>query len=508
MAGHRRALLSCHDKTGIVELAKGLSDLGFQLLSTGGTATHLRAAGLQVTDVSAVTGFPEIMDGRVKTIHPAIAAGLLARPTPAHEAALTEHGLRRIDLLAVNLYPFTRLARDPNATFETLVENIDIGGPTMLRAAAKNHEAVLVLVDPADYAGVLAALGTGVVTPDERLRLALKVFRHTAMYDATIAARLEADGAGTLPANLVLPLERVLPLRYGENPHQAAAYYATADATRAFDIRKRGKELSYNNLLDVDAAWALARTMGGTSAVVIKHGNPCGVARARAGEDLATTYRRARQADSLSAFGSIVGLSVPLDEPTACAIGESFVEVVVAPEIPAPVRELLAAKKNLRMVELDPAAGERPYEMRAVLNGLLVQTPDSSPDPAGRVVTKRHPSEVESRDLDFAMRVCRHVKSNAIVLARDEVTVGIGAGQMSRVDSVRIASSKAEGAAAGSVLASDAFFPFPDGVIEAHGAGVAAIIQPGGSVKDAEVIAEADRLGMAMLFTGQRHFRH
>ncbi|MFN7972775.1 MAG: bifunctional phosphoribosylaminoimidazolecarboxamide formyltransferase/IMP cyclohydrolase [Acidobacteriota bacterium] len=503
----RRALISCHDKSGVAELGRGLAELGFTLLSTGGTARHLREAGLPVTDVSDVTRFPETLDGRVKTLHPAVHGGLLARTTPEHEKAIADLGIERIDVLAVNLYPFAKVAADPAATFETLIENIDIGGPAMLRSAAKNHESVLVLVDPADYGWVLEALRGGGVGKDRRLELALKVFRHTAAYDAAIAARLGQQVS--LPAQLFLPLEKGLPLRYGENPHQAGAFYQEIGRGAGFDVLKAGKELSYNNLLDVDAAATIARDVGGTAAIIIKHGNPCGVAQA---EDLAEAYRRARDADADSAFGSIVALTSALDLATAQAIGETFVEVVVAPRIADDARAALASKKNLRLVEIG-VLPKRRFEIRAALSGYLVQEPDDTPEPGlveppSRVVTRRTPTDAEMRDLCFAWTVCRHVKSNAIVLARDRVTVGVGAGQMSRIDSVRIAVSKASERARGSVLASDAFFPFPDGISAAHDAGITAVVQPGGSMRDAEVLAAADELGVAMIFTGRRHFKH
>jgi phosphoribosylaminoimidazolecarboxamide formyltransferase/IMP cyclohydrolase len=423
---------------------------------------------------------------------------------------LREHGIGRIEVLAVNLYPFTTVARDPAASWETLVENIDVGGPTMLRAAAKNHEAVTVLVDPADYGPALEMLRAGGVPAGERRRLAMKVFRHTAAYDAAIANRLAPE---TLPPLLLLPLARALPLRYGENPHQAGAYYEPVGGA-GFDaaaLVKRGRELSYNNILDLDAAWAIARELAGTGpagtvgAVIVKHGNPCGAAR---GADLEAAYRAARDADAESAFGSVVALTSPLDLPTARAIAETFVEVVAAPRIGEEARGALDGKKGLRLVEMGDAPGVHAVEVRAALTGFLVQEPDAGADPECRVATRRAPTDAEMQDLLFAMSVCRHVKSNAIVLARGGVTTGVGAGQMSRVESVRIATRKAGARAAGSVLASDAFFPFPDGIVAAHESGVTAVIQPGGSVKDAEVVAEADARGMAMVLTGRRHFRH
>jgi phosphoribosylaminoimidazolecarboxamide formyltransferase/IMP cyclohydrolase len=530
----RRALLSVSDKTGLMEFARGLADLSVELVSTGGTARALRGAGLAVTEAADVTGFPEMLGGRVKTLHPRIHAGILAvRGNPEHERQLAADGIAPIDLVAVNLYPFEATLTRPEATLSEVIEQIDIGGPALLRSAAKNFTDVAVIADPADYSRVLADLqaNDGTLPAATRVDLARKAFAHTARYDTLIAGlfeRLSVEGArirpesplsalGSQPAFprlLQLRLEKVQDLRYGENPHQRAALYRDLGGSAGLAAARQlhGKDLSYNNLLDLHAAWELGREFGEPTAVIAKHGNPCGVATA---ENLLDAYTRAHAADSLSAFGGIIAFNRPVDAATARAVAATFVEAVVAPAYTDEALAVLREKKNLRLLEFPTGAEgggptEEGFEVRSVSGGILVQDRDGvTLDPAGlRTVTRRSPSEAERRALLFAWTVVKHVKSNAIVLASHDATVGIGAGQMSRVDSVKLAITKAGTAARGTVLASDAFFPFRDGVDVAAAAGVTAVIQPGGSVRDAEVVAAADERGMAMIFTGIRHFRH
>jgi phosphoribosylaminoimidazolecarboxamide formyltransferase/IMP cyclohydrolase len=511
----RRALLSVSDKSGLVELGRGLAELGVELVSTGGTARHLRDAGLPVLGVSEVTGFPEILDGRVKTLHPRIHAGLLAdRAVAAHLDTLAEHGIARIDLVVVNLYPFLETASRPDATAEEIVEMIDIGGPSMLRAAAKNFAGVAVVVDPGDYPALLAALraGGGVVPLSMRRSLARKAFGHTANYDTAIARWFaeETPEFDDLPPGLSLHLERELVPRYGENPHQQAAVYRLAGGPGILGGMRQlqGKELSWNNLLDADAARKLVALLAEPAVVIVKHNNPCGVGR---GDDLASAYRRALAADPVSAFGSIVAVNRELDRAVVDAMADLFVEVVVAPSVDEDALSALAARKGLRLL-LAPAyavaAGE--VELRSIDGGFLAQTPDGMAEDATswRCATRREPSAEERRALELAWNVCRYVKSNAIVVATGDATVGIGAGQMSRVDSCRLAIEKAVTPVAGAVAASDAFFPFRDGLDVLAAAGVVAVVQPGGSKRDDEVCAAADEHGMAMLLTGVRHFRH
>jgi phosphoribosylaminoimidazolecarboxamide formyltransferase/IMP cyclohydrolase len=524
-----RALLSVSDKSGLIDFARALAERGVALVSTGGTHRALSEAGLAVTEVSDLTGYPEMMDGRVKTLHPGVHGGLLAvRDNPEHQAAMLAHGIQPIDLLVVNLYPFeaTLAAGRPPAE---CIENIDIGGPAMIRAAAKNHEDVAVVVDVADYAAVLADLDAtgGAVTRATRRRLARKAFARTASYDAAIAAWLGETG----PAEEAAPVFQALGgtlgqgLRYGENPHQQAAFYRTAGAARpgvATARQLQGKELSYNNLNDTDAAFECVSEFdpGRTAAVVIvKHANPCGVAE---GASLLAAYERALACDPVSAFGGIVALNQPLDAQAARRIVEIFTEVIIAPAASEEATAIVAAKKNLRLLVTGGLADPRqPGTLwRSVAGGFLVQSRDAAvvDDMPLRVVTRRAPSEREMTDLRFAFRVAKHVKSNAIVYAKDGATVGIGAGQMSRVDSSRIAAWKAaeaakaaglpESLARGAVVASDAFFPFADGLLAAAEAGATAVIQPGGSMRDDEVIRAADEAGLAMVFTGHRHFRH
>ncbi|MDX1376022.1 MAG: bifunctional phosphoribosylaminoimidazolecarboxamide formyltransferase/IMP cyclohydrolase [Burkholderiales bacterium] len=519
MTKAQRALISVSDKAGIVEFARALADLGITILSTGGTATLLEKEGVAVTEVSAVTGFPEMLDGRVKTLHPKIHGGLLARrDLPAHMAALREAGIEPIDLVVVNLYPFQATVADPECRFEDAVENIDIGGPSMLRAAAKNHAGVAVLVDPADYGRVLEELRAhGTVGDATRLELAKKVFAHTAAYDGAIANYLFAlDGSGTrgeYPAVLSLQFHRLQTMRYGENPHQSAAFYRDArpvEGSLAGYRQMQGKALSYNNVADADAAWETVKCFSEPACVIIKHANPCGVAIA---DRPVSAYRKAFKTDPVSAFGGILAFNRALDRDTAEAIGEQFAEVVIAPRVEPQAREVLAAKQNLRVLEVPMSHAVQAHDYKRVGGGLLVQGTD-----AGRVaredikvVSKKVPSDAQWADLLFAWRVAKYVKSNAIVFCGDGMTLGVGAGQMSRVDSARIASIKAQNAGlalTGSVVASDAFFPFRDGLDVVVDAGAIAVIQPGGSVRDAEVIAAADERGVAMVFTGMRHFRH
>ncbi len=506
-----RALLSVSDKRGLVEFARALAALGWDLVSTGGTARALAAAGVAVTPVEAVTGFPEMMDGRVKTLHPAVHGGLLARRDVAADLeALRAHGIVPIDLVAVNLYPFRETVAKPGVSLAEAIENIDIGGPSMLRSAAKNHQAVVVVTDPDDYPRVLEALRGGAVPPELRRELATKVFRHTAGYDGAIAAFLGAGEA--LPPALVLTLERRQALRYGENPQEAAAFYVTGEpGGLAAMVQRGGKELSFNNLLDVDATLlALAPWRGRTACVIIKHTTPCGLAL---GPSAADAFRRARATDPVSAFGSVIGFPCEVDAAAVEAMRDLFVEVLVAPRFAPAALEALRARKNLRVVEV-PAADEPPaLDFKRVRGGFLAQQRFryDGDESAWKVATRRAPTPREMDDLRFAWAAVSAVKSNAILLARDGQAIGIGAGQMSRVDSSMLAAHKARAAGfdtRGAALASDAFFPFRDGVDEAAKAGVVAIIQPGGSVRDAETVQAADEHGIAMVFTGHRQFRH
>jgi phosphoribosylaminoimidazolecarboxamide formyltransferase/IMP cyclohydrolase len=511
----RRALVSVSDKAGLAQLARGLVELGIELVSTGGTARHLREHGLAVTEVAEVTGAPELLDGRVKTLHPRIHGGILAdRSKREHLAALAAHGIERIDLVIVNLYPFRQTAADPESTPEEVIETIDVGGPSMVRAAAKNFAGVAVVVDPDDYPLLLDELGAhgGVVSLGTRRALARKAFAHTASYDAAVAAWFaratpEPDDFPTL---LALDLERELVPRYGENPHQAAAVYRVLGGPGILGgaTRIQGKELSWNNLLDADAARKLVALVEEPAVAIVKHNNPCGVGR---GDDLAEAYRRAFECDPVSAFGSIVAVNRPLDLPLVEALADLFVEVLVAPAADEAALERLAAKKSLRLLVCPPYAwAEGDLELRALDGGFLAQQADGrADDPARwRSLAAREPTPAERRALEFAWSVCRYVKSNAIVIADGHATVGVGAGQMSRVDSCRLAIEKARRPVAGCVAASDAFFPFRDGLDLLARAGVTAVVQPGGSKRDDEVIAAANEAGVAMLATGIRHFRH
>jgi phosphoribosylaminoimidazolecarboxamide formyltransferase / IMP cyclohydrolase len=510
-----RALISVSDKTGVAEFAAGLAHQGIEILSTGGTARLLRDKGLKVKDVSEVTGFPEMLDGRVKTLHPKVHGGILAiRSNAGHRAQVEAQGIGFIDLVAVNLYPFEKTAAMPGVKFEELIDNIDIGGPSMIRSAAKNFEDVTVVVDAADYAVVLDELqkNAGCVSHETRARLSRKAFATTAAYDSVISSTLQKQAAVGFPEFLHLNFTKVLDLRYGENPHQKAALYADRAGGGLAGARKhQGKELSYNNLVDLEAAWRLVRDFEEPTTAIIKHTNPCGIASAGS---LAESYDRALEVDPVSAFGSVIAFNRTVDAATAQAAGRLFVEAVVAPGYEPAALEALAGRKNLRVMEMtsSPGSGDSP-EIRNVQGGLLVQTPDNRPasPEEWKCVTERQPTESEKRALLFAWRVAKHVKSNAIVYARENCVVGVGAGQMSRVDSVKLAATKARDlkhSLEGTVVGSDAFFPFPDGVEEAAKAGATAIVQPGGSVRDAEVIAAANKLNLAMLFTGIRHFKH
>jgi phosphoribosylaminoimidazolecarboxamide formyltransferase/IMP cyclohydrolase len=515
----KRALVSVSDKSGVVEFARALAALGVELLSTGGTAKLLQKEGLPVVEVSAYTGLPEMLDGRVKTLHPKIHAGLLARrDDPAHVATLKKEGFGTIDLLVVNLYPFEATVADPDCRFEDAIENIDIGGPAMLRSAAKNHAGVAAVVDPADYAQVLNEVrASGFVSEATRFRLAKKVFAHTAAYDGAIASYLSAlddqRRRGGYPDTLTLQFAKVGDLRYGENPHQSAAFYRDphpAAGSLALYRQLQGKELSYNNIADADAAWECVKSFGEPACVIVKHANPCGVASA---SGLREAYEKAFRCDPVSAFGGILAFNRALDRATAQAVGKQFAEVIIAPRVEADAQKELATKENLRVLEVPLAHEVQAHDYQRVGGGLLVQSSDAEllNEKDLRVVTKTKPTESQMRDLLFAWRVAKYVKSNAIVFCRDGATVGIGAGQMSRLDSVRVAAIKAKEAKLdlqGSVVASDAFFPFRDGLDTLADAGAAAVIQPGGSVRDAEVIAAADERGIAMAFTGIRHFRH
>ena len=531
MAGERgvaRALVSVYDKTGVVEFARELASLGVEIISTGGTAKLLREAGLAVRDVAELTGWPEMLGGRVKTLHPKVHGGILfQRAKEADRKQVHEHGIVPIDLVVVNLYPFSATAAKPGVTAEELIENIDIGGPAMVRSAAKNFQSVGVVSDPEDYASVAAELREQrKLSLATRLRLAGKAYARTARYDGEIAtelARLTVNeqapdtvsiGAPEkLPERIHIALERRQSMRYGENPHQAAALYIPAGAPAAGWAgakQLQGKELSYNNLVDLDAAWALASEFRRAGVAIIKHNNPCGAAEQ---DSLTEAYLQALACDPVSAFGGVLAFNQALDAATAEEVAKLFVECIVAPGYDAPALEKFAAKKNLRLLEMLRGEIVEELDLKRISGGMLAQEPDRHElaESDLKVVTDRAPTAAEKRALMFGWKVCKHVKSNAIVFAREGQTVGVGAGQMSRVDSVKIAVIKAATAGLslqGSVVASDAFFPFPDGVEQAGKAGATAVIQPGGSVRDADVIAAANKLGMAMVFSGVRHFRH
>lgn len=523
MARIQRALISVTDKTGIVDFARKLSDAGVELISTGGTAKALREAGLKVKDISELTGFPEMLDGRVKTLHPKVHGGILhIRGNQHHVEAIREHGIQPIDMVVVNLYAFEKTASKPGVHFEEIIENIDIGGPSMVRSAAKNFQDVAIVTSPSDYNAIAEELAThdGELTLATKWRLAQQAFATTAAYDAAISAalsRITVDDAAKFdisalnaqqgfPAILRLDFRKAFDLRYGENPHQKAALYQDGSGKGVANGKQlQGKELSYNNIVDLQAAWDLAQEFDEPVCAIIKHTNPCGTAT---GKSLAEAYTRALECDPVSAFGGVIGVNRVVDAETAAEMAKLFVEAIAAPGFDAAAREQFAKKKNLRLVEI--AALEQPYVLKNVSGGVLVQDNDVRPlKPEDlKIATERKPTEEEMRALLFAWKVCKHVKSNAILYARDGQTIGVGAGQMSRVDSAKIGAMKAILPLKGSVVASDAFFPFPDGVEVIAQAGATAIIQPGGSVRDDEVVAAANRLGLAMVMTGVRHFRH
>jgi phosphoribosylaminoimidazolecarboxamide formyltransferase / IMP cyclohydrolase len=513
----QRAILSVTDKTGLVDFARQLSGLGIELISTGGTAKLLRDSGIRVKDISELTGFPEMLDGRVKTLHPKVHGGILhRRENPAHTAAIAEHGIQPIDMVVVNLYAFEKTAAKPGVAFEELIENIDIGGPSMIRSAAKNFHDVAVVTSPADYEAIAQELAKagGSLSLETKWRLAQKAFATTAAYDSAIASTLERIPADfhlpsadeSFPQTLRLSFQKTLDLRYGENPHQKAAMYSDGSGVGVANARQlQGKELSYNNIVDLQAAWDLAQEFDEPVCTIIKHTNPAGTAT---GKTLAEAYTRALACDPVSAFGGVIGVNRPIDAEGAEEMHKLFLEVIAAPAFDEAAKARFATKKNLRLVEV--AAAPQKWTFKNVSGGVLLQDADVRPlqNVDLKVVTQRTPTPEETRDLLFAWKVCKHVKSNAIVYARAGQTVGVGAGQMSRVDAAKIGAMKAQLPLQGTVAASDAFFPFPDGVEEIARAGATAIIQPGGSQRDPEVIATADRLGLAMLFTGVRHFRH
>ena len=516
----KRAIVSVSDKSGVVSFAKGLAEMGVEILSTGGTAKTLREQGVAVKDISEYTGFPEMLDGRVKTLHPKVHGGLLGqRSKKEHVAKMKEHGILPIDLVAVNLYPFEATIAKEGCSLEDAIENIDIGGPTMIRSSAKNYPDVTVIVDPSDYDAVLAELKQkGEVSLETNFRLAKKVFQHTARYDGAISNYLgQIEGGKKIhefPETFTFQVKKAQGLRYGENPHQKAAFYReylSVEPSVSNAVQLQGKELSYNNILDTDSAFETVKEYEETAVVIIKHNNPCGVAISSLG--LADAYRKARDCDPVSAFGGVVGFNRVVDEETARELGPIFLEVIIAPGFDPKALEILKAKKDLRILRtpsLSSSYGRGGFDFRKVVGGLLLQDRDLGRVPMDqwKVVTKRKPTEEEKRAMAFGWKVAKHVKSNAIVLVREDRTIGIGAGQMSRVDSTRLAVMKAQSSTKGTVLASDAMFPFRDGVDTGAEAGAVAIIQPGGSIRDEEVIAAADEHNIAMVFTGMRHFRH
>lgn len=516
----KQALISVSDKTGVASFARELVNLGYHILSTGGTAKLLTSEGIVCQEVADYTGFPEMLDGRVKTLDPHIHAGILARrPVPEHMAALAEHGIEPIDIVCVNLYPFEQTIAKPDCTFELAVENIDIGGPTMIRAAAKNHESVTVLVDPSDYTRVIEEIkATGAVSDATRLELAKKVFAHTARYDAAISNYLtsldeQKKRTKKFPDVFTRQWVKVQDMRYGENPHQAAAFYrehVVAPGLLAGYTQLQGKELSYNNISDSDAAWEAVRSFSAPACVIMKHANPCGAA---IGASVFEAYKKAFSCDSKSAFGGIIAFNRPVDAATAEEISKQFAEVIIAPTYEADAVTVFSRKKNLRLLTVANGASHNDYDFKRVGGGLLVQTPDTQlcAESELKVVTKKQPTSAQIADMMFAWNIARFVKSNTIVYARDGMTLGVGAGQMSRVDSAKIAAMKAEEfghSLAGCAVASDAFFPFRDGLDVVIDHGATCVIQPGGSIRDAEVIAAADERGIVMVFTGERHFRH
>jgi phosphoribosylaminoimidazolecarboxamide formyltransferase/IMP cyclohydrolase len=518
MSKIERAILSVTDKTGLVDFARKLAGTGVELISTGGTAKLLRDSGVQVKDISEFTGFPEMLDGRVKTLHPKVHGGILhQRENASHRTALAEHGIQPIDLVVVNLYAFGKTAAKPGVHFEELIENIDIGGPSMIRSAAKNFQDVAVVTSPADYDAIAdeMAKSGGELSAATKWRLAQKAFATTAAYDSAIASTLERVSANGrfefhpeagFPQTLRLSFNKIMDLRYGENPHQKAAMYSDSSGTGVANGRQlQGKELSYNNIVDLQAAWDLAQEFEEPVCAIIKHTNPCGTAT---GKNLVEAYKKALECDPVSAFGGVIGVNCVVDGEAAEEMAKLFLEVIAAPSFDEAAKAKFATKKNLRLLEITHAPQK--WVLKNVSGGVLVQDADVRPLREGdlKVVTRRQPTPGEKRALLFAWKVCKHVKSNAILYAREGQSVGVGAGQMSRVDSCKIGVMKAVLPLKGTIAASDAFFPFPDGVEEIAKAGATAIIQPGGSVRDQDVIDAADRLGLAMVFTGVRHFRH
>ncbi len=515
----KRAIVSVSDKSEVVSFAKGLAQMGVEILSTGGTAKTLREQGISVMDISDYTGFPEMLDGRVKTLHPKVHGGLLGqRSKKEHVKKMEEHGILPIDLVAVNLYPFEATIAKKDCSLEEAIENIDIGGPTMLRSSAKNYPDVTVVVDPSDYEPILSELkAKGEISLETNFRLAKKVFQHTARYDGAISnylGQIEKDKkACEFPETYTFQVRKVQELRYGENPHQKAAFYRESLITEpsvSNGVQLQGKELSFNNILDIDSAYETVKEFEEAATVIIKHNNPCGVAISTT---LADAYRKARECDPVSAFGGVVGFNRVVDKETAKEMAEIFLEAIIAPGIDPEAMEILKKKKDLRILKTPPLTGsysQGGFDLRKVVGGLLVQDRDLGKVPMEnwKVVTKRRPTEAEKKAMAFGWKVAKHVKSNAIVLVREDRTIGIGAGQMSRVDSTRLAVMKARSSTKGTVLASDAMFPFRDGVDTGAESGATAIIQPGGSIRDDEVIAAADEHNIAMVFTGMRHFRH
>ena len=521
MSKIQRAILSVTDKSGLADFARKLAAAGVELVSTGGTAKLLRDSGIAVKDISELTGFPEMLDGRVKTLHPKVHGGILHRRDDAkHVAAVAEHGIAPIDMVVVNLYAFEKTAAKAGVAFDELIENIDIGGPSMIRSAAKNFQDVAVVTSPADYDAIAEEMARsgGALSKATKWRLARKAFATTAAYDSAIASTLERIGADvetqtlnlkaaeSFPRNLRLSFQKVMDLRYGENPHQKAAMYADSSGEGVAHARQvQGKELSYNNIVDLQAAWDLAQEFDETVCAIIKHTNPCGTAT---GKTLAEAYVRALECDPVSAFGGVIGVNRTVEAAAATEMAKLFLEVIAAPAFDEAAKAVFASKKNLRLVEVP--SGWQNWVLKNISGGMLVQDSDSHQlaEADLKVVTKRQPTAEEKRALLFAWKVCKHVKSNAILYARDGQTVGVGAGQMSRVDASKVGAMKAQLPLKGTVAASDAFFPFPDGVEEIAKTGATAVIQPGGSVRDEEVIEAADRLGLAMIFTSVRHFRH
>lgn len=522
MAKIQRAILSVTDKTGLEDFARRLAAMDVELVSTGGTAKLLRDSGIKVKDISDLTGFPEMLDGRVKTLHPKVHGGILhMRNKKEHLAACKEHGIEPIDMVVVNLYAFEKTAAKPGVEFEDIIENIDIGGPSMVRSAAKNFQDVAIVTSPSDYEAIASEMENGgkSLSLKTKWRLAQKAFATTAAYDSAIASTLdqigapegegkkfELGGSAGFPDTLRLNFKKAFDLRYGENPHQKAALYSDGSGKGIANGKQlQGKELSYNNIVDLQAAWDLAQEFDETVCAIIKHTNPCGTA---VGATLAEAYKRALECDPVSAFGGVIGVNRPIDKDTATEMAKLFVEAIAAPGFDAAAREIFATKKNLRLVEVVPM--DQKWVLKNVSGGVLVQDNDVHPITEAdlKIVSERKPTEQETKDLLFAWKVCKHVKSNAILYARNGQSTGVGAGQMSRVDSARIGAMKSILGIKGSVAASDAFFPFPDGVEEIAKAGATAIIQPGGSVRDQEVIDTANKLGLAMVLTGVRHFRH